>query len=137
VLDFAAGSGLVGIAAAKSGAWEVTAVDVDPFAGAAILLNAALNEVTVGALVKDLTESAGGAWDVVLAGDVCYERAMAERALPWLRALAGRGAVVLVGDPGRAYCPAKGVEEVGRWVVPTSLDLEGQQERVGRILALR
>jgi predicted nicotinamide N-methyase len=125
VLDFGAGSGLVAIAAAKAGAACVTAAETDPFAAAAIAMNAALNAVAVSIVSRDLL--AGGAVpaaDVVTAGDVCYERPMAERATDWLRAAAGAGALVLLGDPGRAYLPADGLRRLCRHAVPTSLEIE-------------
>ncbi|MCC6551904.1 MAG: methyltransferase [Polyangiaceae bacterium] len=139
VLDLASGSGLLAIAATLAGAAEVTAADVDPFSAAAIALNAAENGVDVAIVCGDLTgEGAEGAgqWDVVLAGDICYERGMAERLVGWLRMQAARGAEVLVGDPGRAYCPAEGIEEVARRGVPTSVDLEGCEEREGRVIRI-
>lgn len=140
VLDLASGSGLVAIAAALAGAAEVTAADIDPFAGAAIALNAALNKVTLEVVIDDLTDPdapAAGAWDVLLAGDICYERGMATRLVAWLRGHAARGAAVLLGDPGRAYCPIDEVDQVASRVVATSLDLEGLEERDGRVLRLR
>ena len=138
VLDFASGSGLVAIAAALAGAAAVTAADVDPFAGAAIALNAARNGVPIAVLIDDLTARAdAGTWDVILAGDICYEREMAARVLPWLWARAAEGRAVLLGDPGRTYCPGAGVEEIGRCVVPVSLDLEGREAREASILRLR
>jgi predicted nicotinamide N-methyase len=85
VLDFASGSGLVAIAAAKAGAASVTAVDIDGFAIAAIGLNAAVNHVRVTARQSDLVGSDEG-WDAVLAGDICYERDLAERVVSWLNA---------------------------------------------------
>src|SRR5690348_14239868 len=88
VLDFAAGSGLAAIAAAKAGASAVEAAEIDPLAGAAIALNAAANGVAVAWRKADLVGS-DERWDVVLAGDICYERPMAERVMPWLRRLAG------------------------------------------------
>lgn len=138
VLDFATGSGLVAIAASRAGAGEVTAADIDPFAGTAVRLNAKLNGVKIAFRAEDLTE--GGvdrAWDVILAGDVCYERAMTERVLPWLRAQVAAGAAVLIGDPGRLYCPTDGADELWRCEVPTSLDLEGREAKETRILRLR
>lgn len=139
VLDFAAGSGLVAIAAAKAGAAAVTAVDVDTFAQAAMHLNAALNGVSLEILLGDLTAGAEARWEVILAGDVFYDPEMTERVLPWLRAQAAGGATVLIGDPKRfaSYGPDRGVEEVGRCVVPTSLELEGREARETRILRLR
>lgn len=137
VLDLAAGGGVVAIAAARAGAAHVAAADIDPFAAAALRMNAALNGVALDVITEDLTAgTAGGAWDVIVAGDVCYERAMVDRVLPWLRRQAGEAAAVLVGDPGRAYCPTEGVEELARYLVPTSLDLEGRAQRETRVLRL-
>jgi predicted nicotinamide N-methyase len=128
VLDFAAGSGLAAIAAAKAGAPGVEAAEIDRFAIAAIGLNAALNGVTLGLIEADILGEPGR-WDVVLAGDVCYERPMAERVGQWLAALAAAGTRVLMGDPGRNYLPAAGLSEVARYQVPTSLDLEDRISR--------
>lgn len=128
VLDFAAGSGLAAIAAAKAGAARVAAAEIDEFALAAIALNAALNGVTVETIGEDPI-GRPSAWDVVLAGDVCYERPMAERASRWFADLAAAGTEVLMADPGRAYLPRQGLEELARYDVPTSLDLEDRHQR--------
>ncbi|WP_437603509.1 50S ribosomal protein L11 methyltransferase [Sorangium sp. So ce590] len=137
VLDLAAGGGVVAIAAVRAGAAHVSAADIDPFAAAALQLNAALNGVAVDVITDDLTASAArGAWDVIVAGDIFYERAMVDRVLPWLRRQAAGPTAVLVGDPGRAYCPSEGVEELARCLVPTSLDLEGREVRDARVLRL-
>jgi predicted nicotinamide N-methyase len=128
VLDFAAGSGLVAIAAAKAGAAQVEAAEIDRFAAAAISLNAALNGVAVPVLLEDVVDGTGQ-WDLVLAGDVCYERPMAERVTAWLRHLAAAGAQVLIGDPGRTYLPKSGLVEMARHLVPTTLELEDRTER--------
>ena len=128
VLDFGAGSGLVAIAAAQAGG-RVTANDVDPVALAAVRLNAALNGQHVDTVEGDLMGEEGGAWDVVLAGDVCYEQPLAERATAWLRRLAAAGQLVLLADPGRAYRPTDGLVEVNRFVVPTSRELEDRGHR--------
>ena len=130
VLDFAAGSGLAAIAAAKAGAVSVEAAEIDPLAGAAIALNAAANGVAVAWREDDLVGS-DTRWDVVLAGDVCYERPMAGRVISWLRALAARGSLVLLGDPGRAYLPSQGLRERARCIVPTSRELEDRETRDG------
>jgi predicted nicotinamide N-methyase len=129
VLDFGAGSGLVAIAAAKAGAQPVLAAEIDLFAAAAIAANAALNDAAVEAETADLVGTADPRWSIVTAGDVCYERAMADRIVPWLRVLAGRGALVLIGDPGRAYLPASGLRERARYLVPTSRELEDRDCR--------
>jgi len=123
VLDFASGSGLVAIAAAKSGAAWVEACDIDAFAVAAIGINAEANGVTVTARADDLIGRDEG-WEVVCAGDVCYERDMAERVMAWLSALSARGATVLIGDPGRSYLPKARLETVATYEVPVTRALE-------------
>ena len=106
VLDFASGSGLVGIAARLAGAERVTANDVDPFCAAAIHLNAGVNSVAVGFDGTDLLGSSSPAdFDVILAGDVFYDRLMSERIGQWFGEAAVRGTLILVGDPGRSYLP--------------------------------
>jgi predicted nicotinamide N-methyase len=128
VLDFAAGSGLSAIGAAKAGAALVQAAEIDDYAIAAIALNARINDVAIELLREDLV-GVDPRWDVVLAGDVCYERPMAERVIAWFRALAGRGVAILMGDPGRAYLPQSGLVELARYQVPTSLELEDRTVR--------
>jgi predicted nicotinamide N-methyase len=128
VLDFAAGSGLSAIAAAMAGAAQVFAAEIDRFALAAIALNAEANGVQVACIAGDVLDS-GGDWEVILAGDVCYERPMAERVVRWLGERARAGRLVLMGDPGRSYLPASGLVEIARYEVPTSLDLEDRTLR--------
>jgi predicted nicotinamide N-methyase len=123
VLDFASGSGLVAIAAAKAGAMRVEACDIDAFAVEAIALNAAANDVAVAVRLEDLVGRDEG-WDVICAGDVCYERAMAESVIGWLSGLVGRGAQVLIGDPGRSYLPKDRLTEVATYQVPVTRSLE-------------
>ncbi|MFD0568437.1 class I SAM-dependent methyltransferase [Kitasatospora gansuensis] len=124
VLDLAAYSGLVAVAAALRGAAGVTAAEIDAYAVAAIQINAEANGVAVDARCENLLDGDGAPADVVLAGDVFYERAMAERVLPFLTRAAARGAVVLVGDPGRAYLPRAAFGSVAVYQVPTAADLE-------------
>ncbi len=127
VLDFASGSGLVGIAAAKAGAAHVACADIDPFAHAAIALNAALNKAdAVTVLTTDVVGTAGG-WDVVLAGDIAYERDLAARVFAWLEALSAQGADVWIGDPGRSYLPRDRLEKVADYAVPVSRELEDSE----------
>ncbi|HEV8013959.1 MAG TPA: methyltransferase [Stellaceae bacterium] len=128
VLDIGAGSGIVSIAAKKAGAAHVTAAEIDAFAVAAIALNAGLNHVAIEIESADII-GGEGTWDVILVGDMCYERPLAERLTQWLRTLAARGATVLLGDPGRAYLPQDGLSEIARYTVPTSLDLEDRTIR--------
>jgi len=135
VLDFAAGSGLSAIGAAIAGAERVIANEIDDFAAEAIALNAEINHAKVDVLRHDLVGRHEG-WDVVLAGDVCYEKPMSDRVIPWLRSLAGKGVTVLVGDPGRAYLPAQGLVEVACYDVPTTKELEDRELRQTRVLRL-
>lgn len=128
VLDFAAGSGLSGIGAALAGAEKVEAAEIDAFAAAAIELNAAANNAAVEVVMEDLVGKCSR-WDLVLAGDVCYEKPMADRVIAWFRILAGQGVTVLMGDPGRAYLPANGLVEVARYDVPTTKELEDRELR--------
>jgi predicted nicotinamide N-methyase len=124
VLDFATGSGLCAIAALKAGAAEVLAVDVDPFAGAAVAVNAAANGVTVNYLGRDLLDQAPPKSDVLLAGDIWYEEPVAARLLAWLRQARQRGTRVLLGDPGRAYFPRDELSQLADYEVPTTAELE-------------
>ncbi len=135
VLDFAAGCGIAGIIAAQCGAALVEAAEIDPLAVAAIGMNAALNGVAITALGEDVVGSACR-WEVILAGDVCYEAPMTAHILPWLRAMAAAGAEVLVADPGRAYLPREGMQALSSHAVPTSLELEDRAERVVTIARL-
>jgi predicted nicotinamide N-methyase len=124
VLDLAAGSGLVAIAAMKAGAAHAVANDIDDFAAAAQELNAFANQVGIEASTADVLDEETDA-DVVLAGDVCYERDLAERLFGFLRRAAAGGADVLLGDPGRTYLPREHLDEVAGYDVPTTLALEG------------
>jgi predicted nicotinamide N-methyase len=125
VLDLATGSGLVAIAAARAGASVVTANDIDPLSLAATQANAEANAVTVRCVEGDLLDTTQGYAEagVILAGDVCYSREMAARVLPYLRRAAGRGSLVLVGDPGRAYLP-DGLVKRATYDVPVNEALE-------------
>ncbi|UPY34961.1 50S ribosomal protein L11 methyltransferase [Sediminicoccus sp. KRV36] len=135
VLDFAAGCGIAAIIAAQCGASLVEASEIDPLAVAAIGMNAALNGVSVLASGADMVGSACR-WDVILAGDVCYEAPMVAHILPWLRAMAAAGAEVLIADPGRAYLPREGMAALSTHAVPTSLELEDRMERLVTIARL-
>ena len=133
VLDICSGSGIVAIAAAKAGAARVVAAEIDPFATAAIALNAALNSVTVSIETRDMLDRTVIGWNVVLAGDVCYEEPMASRAIGLLRRIAARGRLALLGDPGRAYLPREGLVERARYTVPVSRELEDREAREGMV----
>lgn len=134
IVDFGAGSGLVAIAAARAGAARVVAIDVDPLAAEACRLNAEANAVRIATESGDPIGTLLDA-DVLLAGDVWYDRALADRLAPWLEDLASRGVRIVTGDPGRAYVPAS-LRELARYEVPTPLDLESQSSRTTRVLGL-
>ena len=136
VVDVAGGCGVAGLAAAMAGAGAVLAVDLDPMAAAATRLNAAVNGLEIRVQTADATALSTPAADVVLAGDVFYERPMTDALLPWLRRQAGAGSLVLVGDPGRAYVPAAGVEAVTAYDVPVPLDLEDRPIRTTAVLRI-
>jgi predicted nicotinamide N-methyase len=123
VLDFASGSGLVGIAAAKAGATSVLASDIDPFCAVAIRLNAKANAEELEYTEVDCIDTDNG-WDVVLAGDVFYDRSFADRLIPWFERLSARGAQVLVGDPGRSYLPKDKLIPLAVYAVPVTRGLE-------------
>lgn len=134
VLDFAAGSGIAGIAAARAGALSVLCNDIDPFAASACTMNAALNSAAIHTLTDDLIGS-DLVPDVVLAGDIFYEGPMSARSLAWLKEVAAKGALVLVGDPGRTYLPKEGLELLAEYDVPVTRDLEDKD--VARVAVYR
>jgi predicted nicotinamide N-methyase len=137
VLDLAAGSGLVAIAALRAGAAAAVASDTDPLALAAIELNCAANAVSLATAVGDVLDGGAPAADVVLVGDAFYERALARRMLPCLDRARSAGAVVLVGDPGRAYLPRDRFEPVATYQVPVSRALEDADVKQTTVWRLR
>lgn len=129
ILDFGSGSGLIAIAAMKAGAASVLAADIDAFAAAAIALNAETNDVAIAATTEDLVGVENRGWDTILVGDMCYEGPLAARIEAWLRKLAGEGATVLIGDPGRTYLPKSGLEKLVSYAVRTTRELEDTDVR--------
>ena len=125
VLDIGSGSGLVALAAAKAGATQVLAADIDAFSCAAIGLNAVANQLDIAVTQEDIIGQPS-AWDVILVGDLFYERPLAERLLAWLAPLK---ATALLGDPGRSYFPKHGVEKLATYTVQTTRDLEDREIR--------
>jgi predicted nicotinamide N-methyase len=124
VIDLASGSGLVAIAAMKAGASHVLAADIDSFSVDAIAINAALNGVGIEATPHNLLETDPPFVDVILVGDLFYEKSLAARCLEWLEMAEARGTQVLIGDPGRNYLPKEKLEKVAEYSVPVSRDLE-------------
>lgn len=126
VVDFASGSGMVAIAAALAGAVSVLAVDIDPWAKSAVMLNAAVNGLTIDVISDDVIGKDIDA-DVLLAGDVFYDKGFADALIPWFSALTSKGVAVLVGDPGRAYLPKAKLTACATYQVPVTRALEDSE----------
>jgi predicted nicotinamide N-methyase len=137
VLDFATGSGICAIAAARAGAASVRAVDIDPFAEAAVGMNARANGVRIEYAGRDPLDDEPPDVDVLLAADTWYEGPLGERVYPWLLAAAARGIRVLVGDPGRIYLPADGLVEIAAFEVRTMTQLEDREIVTSRVYAVQ
>ena len=129
VLDFATGSGLVGIAAMKAGAAHVLASDIDPFCEAAVALNAGVNGVELSFTPEDLLEGPVPDVEVICAGDICYAWPLADRVRRWLAEAHASGRRVLIGDPGRAYLPREGLRSLASYEVQTTRELEDREVR--------
>jgi len=137
VVDFASGSGIVAIAAARAGAARVLAADIDGFCEAAAALNAEANGVGLEFTADELLDHPPPAWaEVILAGDICYEKPLAERVMSWLGAARAAGATVLIGDPGRSYFPRVGLTKLAEYQVPTTRELEDMEVKKTAVWAL-
>jgi predicted nicotinamide N-methyase len=136
VLDLAAGSGLVGIAALKAGAAGALAADIDRFSLAAIRLNAALNAVALEVTGEDLLAAPPPACEVILVGDLFYEKGLAERVLSWLAAAEEQGIPALIGDPGRSYLPPGELTKLGQYRVEVTRDLEDAEIKMTSVWRL-
>jgi predicted nicotinamide N-methyase len=127
VLDLGAGSGLTAIAAMKAGAAKVLAADIDPYAAAAVALNAQANSVSVGTTTADLLDAPARSFDAILVGDLFYERELADRVLAFATRARDGGAVVLAGDPRRSYFPKDKFRQLAEYSVPVTRDLEDME----------
>ena len=124
ILDIACGSGLVGIAAMKSGAASVLCNDIDPYCQAAVALNAGLNAVGLEFTGNDLLDGDLPNVDIILAGDICYEKSMTEAMLSYFRRAVQQGIEVYIGDPHRSYFPKTGLTRVADYDILTNADIE-------------
>lgn len=129
VLDFATGSGIVAVAAKLAGAATVRANDIDPLAITATRFNAEANDIHLRLSAENLVGKPGYGWEVVLAGDICYEQPLAGEVEAWLKSLAAKGALVLMGDPGRTHLPKDGLTRVAEYRVETTRELEDNDVR--------
>lgn len=136
VLDVASGSGLVGIAAMLAGARDALAADIDRFAGDAARLNAALNGVALETTDADLI-GAEVSQEVILVGDLFYDRDLAPRVYDWLLKLRDGGKSVLIGDPGRTYLPKDKLEQIAAYDIPVTRMLEDAELKRAAVWALR
>lgn len=137
VFDLGSGSGLCAIAALHAGAAGVVAVDIDPFAAAAIELNARANSHRVDVILRDVLGEEPPDTDVILAGDCWYDSGLAARVQPWLASARDAGLDVLVGDPGRRYLPTPELVELAVYDVRTTTELEDLELKQGRVFGLR
>lgn len=136
VIDLATGSGLVAVAAMKAGAASVLAADIDPFCAAAVAANARSNGVEIAFTNANLLDAPPPPVDLICAGDVFYEKPMAEAVLAWLKQAQANGTRVIVGDPGRTYFPKSGLTLLAEYTVPTTRELEDQEVKRSRVWSL-
>jgi predicted nicotinamide N-methyase len=137
VLDLGSGSGLCAIAAGMAGATSVSAVDIDPYAVAAIALNARADRQRISTSRRDLLDDPPPDVDVILAGDCWYEAGLAERVMPWLRTARAQGIDVLLGDPRRRYLTTDGLTELASYEVRTTTELEDLDRKRSWVYAMR
>ena len=132
-VDFASGSGIVAIAAMQAGAASALAADIDVFCEAAIAENAKANGVSIAFTDVNLLDAPPPKAEVFLAGDICYEKPMAEAVMTWLATARDAGATVLIGDPGRTYFPKTGLKQLAEYQVPTTRELEDMAVKRTRV----
>jgi len=137
VFDLASGSGIGAIAAMRAGAADASGTDIDPFALAAIRLNARANACRVTVIGRDVLDEPPPEADVILAGDCWYDADLARRVLPWLQRARERGIEVLVGDPGRAHLPVDDLMELASFEVRTTSELEDLERTTALVYRLR
>jgi predicted nicotinamide N-methyase len=129
VVDLASGSGLVAIAAMLANASSIIAADIDPFAVAAIQLNLSRNSreggnPTLQVTAEDMLNEPPPPCDVILVGDLFYEKHLAERVFNWLTKARSDKTEILIGDPGRSYLPKAKLTKLAEYNVPVTRDLE-------------
>ncbi len=136
IIDLASGSGLVGIAAMKAGAASVLAADIDAFSVEAIVLNAKTNGVSLEATGRDLLDQPAQDCDVILVGDLFYEKGLAAKVFAWLEDAEQRGIPALIGDPGRSYLPRDKLAKLGEYKVQVTRDLEDSEVKLTSVWRL-
>ena len=124
ILDFGAGGGICSLAAAYSGSKEVVAVDLDPFAAIVQSMNSEANSLKIETVTQNASELTLDNFDIILAGDVFYDRTESRIAVEFLLDAVKNGITVFIGDPGRTYLPDWLKTPIANYSVPTSKDLE-------------
>ncbi len=137
VLDLGTGGGIAAIAATKAGAASVLAADIDRVALAACLLNSQANGVNLTTTADDMMAQLPLQHDVVIVGDLFYERALAEAVLTFIDAARGNGALVLIGDPQRNYFPRGRFDKLAEYKVPVTRELEDSEIKVTAVWQAR
>lgn len=137
VLDFGAGGGIEALAAARVGAADVLATDLDPLAIEACRMNARLNGLALRATTEDVLGRTELDADLVLVGDVTYADPLAGRVLTWMKALADLGIDVWVADPGRGFLDASRLEPLASYEAPSDVDVDGRYRVTTSVCRLR
>jgi predicted nicotinamide N-methyase len=137
VLDLATGSGLVAIAAVQAGSASIVATDIDEFATTAAEMNANINQVSLSIKLEDVLHQQPPPVDIILVGDLFYEKTLAARCMAWLRQAQGQGAKVFIGDPGRSYLPKEQLDKLAEYNVPVTRDLEDAEIKKTAVWQLR
>lgn len=134
VLDFGAGGGVTSLAAVRAGARSTTANDIDPWSLLVTRIAADAQGLAVQTLIEDICEEPAlvDDFDVVLCGDLAYERRQAPRQRAVLDRAFANGATVLVADAGRTYFEPGGLELLAEYEVAVPVDLEGRSSRTAR-----
>lgn len=138
VLDLGAGNALTTLAAKQAGAAHCIANDIDPVAMYMAAAHQRLNDLDIELLEQNLLgkDPAAIECDVILIGDMFYERQLAGALTPWLHRACDLGRVVLIGDPGRNYPPKERTQELATYSLQVSLELEDTPTRDTRVLKM-
>lgn len=121
VVDLGTGSGIVALAAARAGARDVVAIDLDPLSRRAAEMNALLNGLSITTAAE-----APASWDLMLAADVLYETGLRE----WVLGPARDRGPILLADPQRTGTPRIDFPERGRAPSCTFPDVDSPQKEV-------
>jgi predicted nicotinamide N-methyase len=138
VLDLGAGNALTSLAAKQAGAAHCIANDIDPLAMYMAAAHQRLNGLDIELLEHNLLadDPAAIECDVILVGDMFYERQLAGTLKPWLQRACALDRIVLIGDPGRNYPPEGRIQELASYTLQLSLEVENTPTRNTRVLKM-